>query len=84
MYQASNMGTPKWHVLDHLIVHLKEIGVIACLNCSLFKQAHDQFKKDYNMTSKEPEIVMPKVSGKQELGMRNELYSSQHCLKKVR
>lgn len=44
-YQKSNMGTLKWHMLDHVSNDLRRIRILQYLNAGLFEYANATYKK---------------------------------------
>lgn len=57
-YQPSQLGTHKWHALDHICEDLQEMGDMAKLHAGLFASSHQDFKKDYSFSSKRARTVM--------------------------
>lgn len=66
VYQASNMGTSKWHALEHLVGNLRDLGGIQYMHGGLYEQSHKNFKEDYKLTSKRIHSAMRETLERQE------------------
>lgn len=53
VYQASNMGTQKWHLFDHLKDAIGDVGPGKFLHGGLFEAAQKQFKRSYEKHQKD-------------------------------
>lgn len=65
-YQASNMGTSKWHALEHVVDNLRDLGGIQYMHGGLYEQSHKNFKEDYKLTSKRVHSAMTETLKRQE------------------
>ena len=76
-YQPSGMGTPKWHMLDHLPSDLERTGGLEYLKSDLYEMAHKSVKADYNLTSRRTGTAMAETMAVQgDRTFRNEITES--------
>lgn len=73
-YQASGMGTLKFHLLDHLVDDLRRMGGIHTLDAGLYEHSHARVKRWYNRTSKRRATAM---SESMEILQRSQAYEKQ-------
>lgn len=64
-YQASGMGTSKWHSLDHVVESLRHVGGIEYLHGGLYEHAHKRFKDAYKLTSRRKRSAMEETLRRQ-------------------
>ena len=57
-FQASGMGTLKFHMLDHILHDLRIVGGIFFMDASSFEHSHVHFKEKYRETSKRRATAM--------------------------
>lgn len=51
-FQRSGMGTPKFHLLDHLVSDIRMCGSLANYSADTFEASHKFYKQAYQATSK--------------------------------
>lgn len=52
-YQKSEMGTVKWHLLDHVANDIIKNGGLHLCKAGLYEYSHTIFKKSYERTLKQ-------------------------------
>ena len=57
-YHGNQLCTEKFHMLDHLIEDLKQVGSIHFISGGLFESSHTNFKRHYRTTSMRKREVM--------------------------
>lgn len=70
-YQSSEMGTLKFHLLDHLVDDIRRMGGVGPLDAGLYEHSHLIVKRWYSKTSKRRETAM---SESMELMHRSQAY----------
>lgn len=65
-YQASSMGTSKFHLLNHVVEDIRATGGIEYLSSSLYEKSHKSFKEDHARTSRRIATVMEETLRKGE------------------
>ena len=51
-YQKSNMGTVKWHLLNHIVDDMLRLGSMIVCDAGIYEQSHRLFKFIYETTNK--------------------------------
>lgn len=71
--QASNIGTVKWHMLNHVCEDIRRIGSLSLIDAGLYEYAHKFFKAVYKTTSGRKHSAMDETIKKlDEQDMANE------------
>lgn len=65
MYQASDMGTQKWHLPDYPPAGLRDVGGVEYLHGGVLEGAHTLFKHLYSKSSTRKGIDLNEVINRQ-------------------
>lgn len=63
-YQLSNEGTEMWHMLDHIVENIREVGGVEYLHAVIYECAHRIIKRDCKRSLLKKKLALEETFGK--------------------